>query len=131
MNEEKLVVLCDACRRPIGDGDGYLHIDHAEIVRHRSYRPGLNGSALTVTQLLAAPDLARWQAHHVDCYPESDSVDYDVAVADVRTWPLLVATTARLMGKTWLPVSDWYALLAAISTGDRWRVTRDSSVSAR
>lgn len=120
---EQLLIVCDACRQPIGDGDGYLHVDHARIVDHRTSRPGV-ATALSVPALLALPDVARWQAHHHACYPNSESVDYDVPVDQVRTWPLLASATARLMSKTWLASTDWGVLLEDAASGRGRRVTR-------
>ncbi len=126
---EQLLIVCDACGRPIGDGDGYLHVDHAQIAAHRARRSGV-AKALSVSELLALPDVARWQAHHNACYPDSEAVDYDVPVAKVRTWPKLTATTAELMAKTWLPSTDWSVLLDDAAAGRGRRVTRPLGAAA-
>jgi hypothetical protein len=111
-----LVIVCDACRTPIADGEGYLHVDHAAIVAYRTARAG-EDTALNPAAILAMPDVARWHAHHTRCYPIGDSVDYDVPVHEVRTWAELTATTARLMAKTWLPSTDWAPLLDDVTYG--------------
>ncbi len=131
MSEEKLVILCDGCLRPIEDGDGFLHVDHAEINRYRNQRPDEDQPAFTLSEFLARYDPAHWQAHHTECDKGSGSVDYDIAVEKVRTWPGLVATTAHMMGKTWLTATDWDHLLEEAASGSGRRITRPAKTGGR
>lgn len=121
---ELLLVICDACRKPIADGDGFLHVDQREVVAYQTSEAAQEGPALALEVLLAAPDPARWQAHHTACAPKVESVDYDIPVAQVRTWPRLISTTARLMGKTWLQHTDWDVVLEGAASAGGRRVSR-------
>jgi hypothetical protein len=127
---ELLVVFCDACRKPISDGDGYLHVDHRQIAEYAAHQAATRHAneviGVSLAEFLAAPDPARWQAHHTACAPKTDSVDYDIPVAQVRTWPRLISTTARLMGKTWLQHTDWDAVLEGAASAGGRRVSRTS-----
>lgn len=121
---ELLVVYCDACRKPIADGDGVLHVDYAQIRDHAAHQANTRGVAVvSLAEFLAAPPPARWHAHHTRCAPANGAA-YDVPVAEVRTWPRLVATTARLMGKTWFRHTDWGAVLEGAASAGGSRVTR-------
>ncbi|MBO4273110.1 hypothetical protein [Microbispora triticiradicis] len=125
---ELLVVFCDACRKPIADGDGYLHVDHRKIAEYREHqaasRDAVEVVGVSLAEFLAAPDPARWQAHHTVCAPDDGGASYDVPVAQVRTWPRLASTTARLMGKTWLQHTDWDAVLEGAASAGGRRVSR-------
>ncbi|NJP24425.1 hypothetical protein FLW53_09440 [Microbispora sp. SCL1-1] len=126
MTEEKLEVICDACRRPIEDGDGFLYVELAKVRDLWSAQPDPDAQVLSIESLMGRPVRPTWQARHTACAPDDGGASYDVPVAQVRTWPGLAATTARLMGKSWLQHTDWDALLEGAASAGGSRVSRTS-----
>lgn len=119
----ELAVICDACAKPISDGAGYLHVSHHAIAEHeqamaRWREDNQPGGYMCITDLLAIPKPARWRAHHRRCDPEPDSSDYWIDVARLRTWRALLEWTAHLMGKRWLPATDWQRLIESAVYGN-------------
>ena len=128
-NLRALVWICDTCRGPIADGDGYLHVNHAEVRdtrqaerewRERNEQPnGPGGLVLTpATAWIDYPAPARWQAHHEACDPDPDAWDYHFDVSRARTHAQLLHWTAHLMGKRWMVSTDWLNLIDRMSGVD-------------
>ncbi|WP_030506400.1 hypothetical protein [Microbispora rosea] len=126
MTEEKLEVICDACRRPIEDGEGFLYVELAKVRDLWSGKADPDTTALSLESLMGRPVGPTWIAHHMACAPDDGGDAYDVPVAQVRTWPRLVTTTARLMSKNWFPHTDWNAVLEGAASAGGRRVSRTS-----
>ncbi|MCT9932420.1 hypothetical protein N5079_19655 [Planotetraspora sp. A-T 1434] len=124
MDQERLLVICDRCQQAIADGDGFLHVSMIQVMASQDDKVNPDAPALSLEALFGLPDTPRWQAHHTRCCPDVGDDDYDVPVAQVRTWPRLASTTARLMSKTWFASTDWAALLESAASGGGRRVTR-------
>ncbi|MEU8199407.1 hypothetical protein AB0C10_37045 [Microbispora amethystogenes] len=121
---ELLVVFCDACRKPIGDGDGFLYVDLAQVRAYRAGEAFPAAPVLSIESLMGRPVRPTWHAHHTACAPDNGGDAYDVPVAQVRTWPRLATTTARLMSKNWFSFTDWDAVLEGAASAGGSRVSR-------
>lgn len=132
MTAHELVAICDACTKPIADGEGVIWIDYGQIDQHekavRAWRqeqkektpPGLLVTS-TFSDIMKYPPAVRWNVHHAACDPDPDAGAYSIGVHQMRTWGDLVHWTAHLMEKSWLSNTDWRKLLdgATSTTGGR------------
>jgi hypothetical protein len=120
----ELDFICDACSRPVADGQGSLYVNFGELGARRTAKAEWEASrdpsgALDIMGLLGLPGLATWHIHHDGCRPEGAD-DYDIAVERIRTWRDLCRWTAHLMEKNWLVETDWRVLLGnAANSRDR------------
>lgn len=114
-----LVWVCDACKQPVNDGAGYIHVEHQTVhdVRQavRQWKAENPGPAITGAALFDYPAPARWGVHHAACDPAPESGDYWIDVKSARTHGALLARTAHLMGKAWLKHTDWDELIQRMS----------------
>ncbi|WP_143094195.1 hypothetical protein [Streptacidiphilus jiangxiensis] len=129
----ELAAICDACKQAVGDGDGNLWLDMAEVeqatVNKRAWEqletdhssPGF--VKVSFSAHLSHPEPARWQVHHSACDPAPDANAYAIEVHRCRSWADLVLWTAHLMGKGWFPHTDWDELLEAAGESAGSRIT--------
>lgn len=115
-----LVWVCGVCRKPVHDGEGYLHVDlrKALQVEREWAAEELRDSPIDVNDLHTMPGQVGWLAHHHGCDPDPDHFCYSVDIHTVRTHSDLLRWTAHLMSKAWLPHTDWEQLIermAAVS----------------
>lgn len=111
-----IVWPCRVCGDPIADGTGYLHVPadelHAADERRRRIEEAKQGDPFwTVEELREREATAPWLAHHRDCDPNPGAGDYWIPVERVRTARDVLARTAHLLGKEWLPATDWPRIL--------------------
>lgn len=104
--------VCVSCKSTVHPGTGYLQVDQGlirkcidELQELRNVQQ-LDGF-ISGQKLLEFGKPAPWAAWHRDCDPWPGSDDYWLDVGQVDTWQKLLATTAHLMGKSWLQYSDW------------------------
>lgn len=121
----ELDFICDVCGRPVEDGDGALYVRHVDIVRARSDRAEWEKTRgdgpIDIVSLLTLGAPAPWLIHHDACAP-ADANGYDISVEQVRTWRALLRWTAHLMGKTWLPVTNWATVIGDAAEGRSSRI---------
>lgn len=105
---------CDACARPIEDGDGYLHINLLSIAMAEAAEQNWqrawaaqDSSSFDLAGPFGAPTLALWQAHHEACDTAIEADDYWIDVHRIRTPVQALRWTLHFAGKGWLDVTDW------------------------
>ncbi|WP_037669249.1 hypothetical protein [Streptomyces griseus] len=88
MSTRELNVICDACKVPVGDEEGYVWIDYGEINRFETaFRiceeetgtevvPGRQVRSLL--DVCNGPKKVRWQAHHKTCDPDVEASSYTI-----------------------------------------------------
>ena len=117
--------ICDTCGRPVDDGEGALYVLHADIVNARTARAEwektTRGGPIDVVSLLTMGDSAPWRIKHDTC-GALIADGYDISVEKVRTWRQLLSWTAQLMGKTWLPATDWAVVIEDAAEGRGRRI---------
>lgn len=127
----ELIAICDVCKQTVANDEGSVWVDMAEgdryaintraweLLETEQEAPGAH--TFTAASLLSHPDPARWHVHHAACDPSPNANAYTFEVHRCRSWVNLVLWTAHLMGKTWLPHTDWEDLLqeAAEAVGTR------------
>lgn len=116
----ELDFICDVCGGRVDDGAGCILVRYADISTWRNldaeWRAAFSGDkGKTPAAIIARPGTVPWRIQHDACCSDDDG--YDINVAEVRTWRALVAWTSRLMGKSWLPLTDWRHLLGAAAEG--------------
>ncbi|MCX4972407.1 hypothetical protein [Streptomyces sp. NBC_00620] len=91
----ELLAICDACKRPVADGEGTLWIDMTEVneatVNERAWEqleaeklaPGVQ--SYSAESLMSYPDPARWRVHHAACDPAPNANAYAIEVHRCRT----------------------------------------------
>lgn len=111
----KLIWVCKECKRPVADGDGYLHVSEVGLAEHRAgvkrWEAEHPGTIHTLGELMDLPDDVPWQVHHHACDPNPETGDYWFSVNEVRTHAGLLRWTAHLMGKRWLDATNWSAVI--------------------
>lgn len=122
----ELDYLCDVCGRPIEDGKGSLYVRDVDLRVRRTddqeWRRVHGDGPVTITELFSHPRGALWLIHHDRCRPD-ESDGYHIAVEQVRTWRDLLRWTAHLMDKTWLPDTNWGAVIGAAAEGRDCRIS--------
>lgn len=110
----KVIVTCQACRRPVLGKDGYLWIDGTELAEHeKAWAPHDRQSAdpsfraIELSELMSLPGPAQWRAHHARCDLDPDAGVYSVASERIDTVGKLLDWTAHLMGKSWIGDTNW------------------------
>jgi hypothetical protein len=119
--------VCEVCREPITDDSGYLTLDYAAALRyeddtrqwreqhrelHRMLRPD------AVAALRDYPERVRWRPLHRKCDPAADSAEAEewrIAAGRIQTVGDVLMWTAHLLGKTWLPATEWGEVLRAVN----------------
>lgn len=121
-----LTLICDACQKPIqGEARGYLWVDRSEVEKaqeeaaawEKKYTVGEGRTMSTFGGLMEYPARVPWQAHHGACDPAPEAWAYDIDAEALDTYPQLLERTAHLMGKPWLPLTDWHEVLRGVHTG--------------
>ncbi|MCV7700719.1 hypothetical protein ACH0BH_10140 [Micrococcus luteus] len=116
---------CDRCSRPLGEG-WHLFVPRAEMRAARASRARLEDVAtapdglprLVPLETLQRLHVARWSAAHDACAPgEAERAFWALAAAELGTVPALLDTTAHLMGKHWLDLTDWPDVLQRLARG--------------
>ncbi|WP_158717223.1 hypothetical protein [Streptomyces sp. NRRL F-4474] len=134
MTTHELVAVCDACEAPIADGQGCIWIDYGKIMKQqeavrtweaetKAAAPPGTRTVVSYGDILSYPDAVRWCAHHAACDPDIDANAYSIEVHRLRTWADLTHWTAHLMGKPWLPATDWKKVLESAAHGVGTRIT--------
>lgn len=114
-----LVWECEVCGEPIEDGAGYLTVSYADMAAydkaHQEFRdrhrtPG-GWVVYSGTDLADFPNEVSWRVLHAACDPKPDSYDYWIGVERVRSQSDVLSWTAHLLGKNWLPITGWDAIV--------------------
>jgi hypothetical protein len=132
-----LRAVCFTCRKDIADGNGVIHIRHAEVARVEKEqaeaterrvekataegRTGFAADVLTLSEFLDWPQDARWQVHCFACNPHRDDDCegcYAIRVERCRTWAQLVEWTVHLSEKEWVgAATNWMEFIRAVALG--------------
>lgn len=125
-----LTPICMDCGQPVEAGDGFLHIDMADVNAAKNARAedGERGPT-DLWEFLDGPDrVARWAVHCGPCNPHvtwshDDGQQvcagcYAIDLDACRTWARLAWWTSHLAGKGWFAVTNWHSMLGAIARGD-------------
>lgn len=116
----ELVWTCVECCESINDGQGAFWIDQFEFEtyhdQYAAWRLVNPGPMYSGAALLDHPTPVLWNITHDACAPDSYPY-YDFAVEDLRTPSRVLARTAHLMDKRWLPSTNWDAILRAAAQG--------------
>jgi hypothetical protein len=120
-----IVWNCEQCREPIEDDEGYVTIHYGELGEYKravkawEAEHAKTSAGFTLydgAALLAHPEPPRWQVLHCECDPQPDSGDdYWIGVERIRTPAQAIHWTAHLLGKTWLPDTNWRAVLHTVA----------------
>jgi hypothetical protein len=119
---------CAVCKEPIANRQGYIVADvlaaldvlDAEQKWHEDHRPPAGElQVLTCRELSTYPPHVSWQVLHRKCDPRPDYGDYAIEVERARSAWDLIWWTAHLMGKNWVPATNWDDVLrhAAMRSG--------------
>jgi hypothetical protein len=116
-----LILICETCGFPITGNTGSLYVRTAELVAYReelqvwraasSSRDGLISGA----ELMLLPLPVHWRTGHDKCRTDHDEEAYEIDAPLFTSWASLAKWTAHLMGKNWLPSTDWAHLLREVS----------------
>lgn len=110
---------CSVCGKAVDDGAGYLTIDIDEVNKVEDARREWDAAHprdFSVDELLAEyPRDAGWLVFHGDCDPEPDRQSYWFDVGRIRSPWDVVAWTAHLMEKSWLPATSWDSLIGKLA----------------
>lgn len=122
----ELDFICDTCGLPVEDGDGALYVRFADIREHQRASKEWESTRsadglMDMPTLLMMPRSIPWLIHHDAC-ASADTDVYDISVEQVRTWRRLLAWTAHLMDKTWLPSTNWPAVIGDAAEGRSSRI---------
>ena len=127
MNE--LILICGSCRKPVAAGAGHLGVSLAEVRAYQSelreWQEAHGGQVVDLSVLLAMRDEIAWRSEHYACAEaRGDNGDdsYEIDAGRMTTWAQLTSWTSHLMGKTWLPATDWDDLLREVSEGTSERI---------
>src|SRR3954454_2340492 len=98
MSENVAQWVCEVCRAPVDDRKGMLYCNSGAA--NGTYR-----------------SRERWRVAHFDCLREGQEgiAPYIIDVERIRTPEHVVAWTAHLMTKTWLPGTDWHRKLQELA----------------
>lgn len=131
MDDRELLSNCDTCKQPIEGTTGRIWVDNAAVAAYLRARrewtaaheeePG-GAVSFTFGDAAELPDRVKWQAHHIDCDPDPDTVSYVIESERISTWADLAYWTAHLMEKSWLSATDWHRLLEGVAEGNGSRL---------
>jgi hypothetical protein len=115
------------CSEPVADGAGYITIAYRDINAHYEAEakweaahppePGLQ--FLPLEEFLSGPGPIPWRVlHRRPCDPDPGGLDYWIAVERIRDQAAVISWTAHLLGKDWLPKSNWDEILHRVVPRD-------------
>jgi hypothetical protein len=113
-----ITLTCEVCEKRVAGGDGYViatwrDIREAEAAA-AAWKQANPGPMIGGGALLDYPDPARWHVYHRACDPTPD--EGCVIPASRAGDPVeLLKRTAHLMGKDWLPHTDWDEFLYRVT----------------
>jgi hypothetical protein len=113
--------VCQVCSKSVGDESGYVFINEEEALEAEREDSGDvdddRPSAQTIYELVASTNTVSWKIVHSACDTEDDEVlCYRIDVERVRTPQQLLAWTAQLMDKSWLPWTNWSQTIKKVAT---------------
>lgn len=111
-----LILICEACRRPIEGNTGSIYITfaelHAKTAADAEWRERHEpGTAIGIYEFLSLPGDIHWRTAHDACRSDRDEDCYEIDAPLIDSWPKLCRWTAHLMEKNWFTLSDWDTLL--------------------
>lgn len=130
----RLRMKCHTCQCDVtGSAKAVIHVPYNEFGRvereakrwEREHQDGSEEAVriVSLAELMTYPGPARWQVHCDPCNPHKDeqgglcggcywlSLDRCSTAVDLLYW------TAHLMGKTWLPHTNWASFIRAAAAG--------------
>lgn len=120
MTTVELAYICDACGRPVEDGQGCIIVSYADLAEWRRIEPAVSASAIPGLVCFTGPILAPWRIQHDACATSSDG--YYIDVERIRTWRNVVEVTSELLRKPWLTSTDWGSLVGDAARAEGQRV---------
>lgn len=121
----ELEFRCDVCNRPVADKAGCILVRYEDLSEwhHQDdeWKAEHPGPTYTAAEIYTRPDPAPWRIQHDAC--ADDGVQgYEINVDEVRTWQALLCWTAKLMDRTWLPLTDWHLFVGQAASGHGERI---------
>lgn len=122
---EPLKWVCGGCKEDVaGKSDAVIHVRYADIAifedeakRFEEAHPSAVGVMTLVNNY---PHRAEWRIHCWTCNPHklddmtACNACFIYEVNRLASWSDLIALTAHLMGKRWLPVTNWDEFLRQV-----------------
>ena len=104
---------CESCGESV-TLRGALTLRYAELWAHEAAREAWEAGTGTY------PERVRWHVLHDDCTPAgvARGGEYMILAEQLATWQDVAGWTAHLIGKPWLPSTDWGALLIRAGAKD-------------
>lgn len=119
--ETELIWNCWQCGDQIDPPEGHIYVKFADIQGTQADLDEWEdeyGEALhTWDDIMRKPGPVRWMICHDVCDPDPDADGYFIPLRRLRTPMHMLAWTAHLMAKNWLPLTDWDDLLDRITGG--------------
>jgi len=117
-------IMCCLCNTPIVNGRGVVHVQMRDVEcaketeRHHSDPHGM-----TLFELGGSPP--QWRGVHFECAPGGEIGAYAIDVEELRSEHDLLKSTACLLAKNWIQMTDWAVLIDAYANGDMSGVFRE------
>lgn len=126
MTHVELEFICDFCGRPVDDKAGCIIVRYEDLSewRHQDREWNTKYTGLqrgTLAAIWERPQRVQWRIQHDAC-ADVRVLGYDINVDQVRTWQALLCWTSKLMGKTWLPLTDWHVFVGGAADGCSGRI---------
>jgi len=108
---------CSRCDKLIDPGYGALALSHDGLVRamkgYDNARQGGDEEGSEYESSFAAylENSGQWTALHYDCAEDGELSGYPIELDRLQTYRHLIAWTAHLMEKVWLPHTNWRGIL--------------------
>lgn len=121
----ELIAICDNCRRPVGDGGGFLSIDLMDV---RTYQRAASQwridhpGPVPAGDIFDSPVRPCWRVEHDECNTADGASAYTIEVERVRTWRDLTWWTAHLFDKNWFAATDWGHLMRGVAENSGTRI---------
>lgn len=116
----EITLICETCTFPIASGKGSIYVRTGDIAARRAAEHEWReahpaGTAVSVTDLVLAPDSIRWRTGHDTCRADHGEGCYEIDDTRISSWRQVAWWTAHLLEKNWLPLSDWDDVLRELS----------------
>jgi hypothetical protein len=111
----EVVWNCAACGFAIADGDGWVQVRMGEVMKYEDELAAWSAKhdddgGVGMSDLASHPEPVPWHALHAVC-DSTGGEPYAFGVEELRTAWDLVKVTSHIMEKTWLPSTNWEAVL--------------------
>ena len=101
--------VCDKCGAAVSPQDGVIAIGKVEMevaeTEWRAWELAHQGEPLSLQEMLAGPESAKWQWGHQACIPNDGG--YSIDPDTFNSLGKALDITLHMMEKTWVQYSDW------------------------